>query len=43
MVLIVHKGQMNPSWISYLHEELYIRMYETFDTIFTIIAPLKGL
>lgn len=43
MVLTVHKGQINPARISYLHEELYIMMYETFDTISTIIAPLKGI
>lgn len=43
MVLIVNKGQINPAWISYLHEKLYIMMYETFDTIFTFMAPLKGI
>lgn len=43
MVLTVHKGQINPARISYLHEELYIMIYETFDTLFTIIAPLKGI
>lgn len=42
-VLIVHKGQINPAWISYLHEELYIMMYETFDTIFTVITSFKGI
>lgn len=43
IVLRVHKEQINPVWISYWHEELYIMIYETFDTIFTITAPLKRI